>query len=144
MNISEANAVNTVVRAVAGVPSFDGELPTTEQLQAAVDLLLTGAYRKLMAGLHPGDVTGMEAIVTAPVMTARCDDCGHVELLHLSGYCSGRPTPEDFDDYRLCAGCADLVTTLSSEDLCDGCVLDGTEVIAGRVVDTLQPLARYL
>jgi hypothetical protein len=56
MNISEANAVNTVVRALAGVPDWEGQLPTVEQQQSAVDLLLRGAYRQLSAGLQPGDV----------------------------------------------------------------------------------------
>lgn len=59
MNISEANAVNTVVRALAGLPShpFTKDMPTTEETQVAVDILLAGAHRKLMAGLSPGDVT---------------------------------------------------------------------------------------
>lgn len=58
MNISEANAVNTVVRALADIPSpFTGERDTVEQQQAAVDILLRGAHRALGAGLQPGQVT---------------------------------------------------------------------------------------
>lgn len=58
MNVGEANAVNTVVQALAGIPHpFTGRPPTPEQQQAAVDVLLAGAYRKLSAGLRPGDVT---------------------------------------------------------------------------------------
>lgn len=57
MNISEANAVNTVVRALTGTPGPRGDLPTVDEQQSAVDLLLAGAYRKLAAGLQPGDVT---------------------------------------------------------------------------------------
>ncbi|MDP5182148.1 hypothetical protein QOZ88_05825 [Blastococcus sp. BMG 814] len=57
MNISQAGAVNTLVRALASIPDYNGELPTVEQQQRAVDLLLAGAYRKLSAGLQPGDVT---------------------------------------------------------------------------------------
>lgn len=58
MNISEANAVNTVVRALAGIPHpFTGDLPSVDDQQRAVDLLLASAYRKLSAGLTPGDVT---------------------------------------------------------------------------------------
>lgn len=56
MNISEANAVNTVVRALAGLPNMAGEMPTVEQQRAAVDLLLRKASRVLGAGLTPGDV----------------------------------------------------------------------------------------
>lgn len=102
--------------------------------------------------------------MTGPALTSTCDDCGHIESLHLGGPCSARPFTDDdpldearcgcddfietydddFDDYRLCAGCSDLVTTLFSDDLCDGCVLDGTDVVNGRVVDTLQPLEQYL
>jgi hypothetical protein len=57
MNITEANAVNTVVRALAGIPNWDGQLPTVEQQQNAVDLLLRKAAKVLGAGLAPGDVT---------------------------------------------------------------------------------------
>lgn len=58
MNISEANAVNTVVRALTGTPNWDGQLPTAEEQQSsAIDLLLRKAHRVLGAGLHPGDVT---------------------------------------------------------------------------------------
>lgn len=56
MNITEANAVNTVVRALAGIPNWEGHLPTADEQQTAVDLLLRGAYRKLGAGLQPGQV----------------------------------------------------------------------------------------
>lgn len=103
--------------------------------------------------------------MTAPTSVRRCDDCGHIEGLHLGGYCSGRPTPdgdpldvamcgcpefvaeeydEDFDDYRLCAGCSDLVTYLSSDDLCDGCVAEQYERPVLVPVVTVQPLARFL
>lgn len=57
MNITQANAVNTVVRALTGTPNWDGRLPTVEEQQDAVDTLLRGAYRTLGAGLKPGDVT---------------------------------------------------------------------------------------
>lgn len=57
MNISQANAVNTVVRALAGIPNWEGRLPTVEEQQHAVDVLLHGSYRTLGAGLKPGDVT---------------------------------------------------------------------------------------
>lgn len=58
MNIGEANAVNVVVHALAGLPNaHTGELPTAEQQQDAVDLLLRGAYKALSAGLQPGHVT---------------------------------------------------------------------------------------
>lgn len=58
LTVSEASAVNTLVRALAGVPHpFTGDLPTVEQQQSAVDVLLRGAYRKLGAGLQPGEVT---------------------------------------------------------------------------------------
>lgn len=61
MNISEANAVNTLVRALTRTPNWDGELPTADQQQSAVDLLLAGAHRRLGAGLQPGQV-----IITEP------------------------------------------------------------------------------
>lgn len=57
MNISEANAVNTVVRALTGKKSWDGSLPSVDEQQTAVDVLLRKAHRVLSAGLQPGDVT---------------------------------------------------------------------------------------
>lgn len=57
MNIGEANAVNTLVRALAGIPNWEGRLPTVDEQQSAVNLLLAGAQRKLGAGLQPGQVT---------------------------------------------------------------------------------------
>lgn len=63
MNVSEANAVNTVARALTGTPSpFTGETPTVEETQSAIDLLLGGAYRKLAAGLRPGDTRVLPSI----------------------------------------------------------------------------------
>lgn len=57
MNVGEANAVNTVVRALTRTPHpYTRELPTAEEQQAAVDVLLRGAYKALSAGLRPGDV----------------------------------------------------------------------------------------
>lgn len=56
MNVSEANAVNVLARTLTGVPNWDGELPTVDEAQSALDLLLTGSYKKLSAGLRPGDV----------------------------------------------------------------------------------------
>lgn len=54
MNISEANAVNVVARALdEKTPAV--VRPSVEQLQSALDLLLDGAYRKLSAGLRPGE-----------------------------------------------------------------------------------------
>lgn len=55
MNISEANAVNTVARALSGLPNYEGRTPTVDEAQSAIDYLLAGAHRKLSAGLRPGD-----------------------------------------------------------------------------------------
>lgn len=58
MNVTEANAVNVVVRALTRQPDpYRRQLPTVEQQQDAVDVLLAGAYRTLSAGLRPGDAT---------------------------------------------------------------------------------------
>lgn len=54
MNVSEANAVNVLARALA-VETPDSIRPTIEQQQSAIDVLLTGAYRKLSAGIRPGE-----------------------------------------------------------------------------------------
>lgn len=57
MNISEANAVNVLARALTGTPNWEGRLPTVDEQQSALDLLLAGAQRKLGAGLRPGEAT---------------------------------------------------------------------------------------
>lgn len=54
MNNGQANAVNVLARAMSGTPDWSGALPTAEQQQSALDLLLAGAYKQLSAGLQPG------------------------------------------------------------------------------------------
>lgn len=43
-----------------------------------------------------------------------------------------KPQPEHESDYRECVWCHDEVLTLSTDDLCDGCVEEGIEVCRGR------------
>lgn len=57
MNNGQANAVNVVARGLTRTPNYNGQLPTVEELQSALDLLLAGAYKQLAAGMRPGDAT---------------------------------------------------------------------------------------
>jgi hypothetical protein len=96
-----------------------------------------------------------------PELTDRCQDCWHTYGAHLGGFCSG-PVDEDLDplgegslcgcdefceyeddwddDGQECTGCGDWAEHLSSDGLCDGCVILGPP----RGVVTVQPAARYL
>jgi hypothetical protein len=62
-----------------------------------------------------------------------CEECGHAKpSALLAGYCCTMQGPpchdceeedEDEED-RTCRGCGDVVSTLSSDNLCDGCVAE--------------------
>jgi len=56
MNVSEANAVNTLLRWHMGLAPAGGEVPTAEQARQAAARLAEGAHRKLAAGITAATV----------------------------------------------------------------------------------------
>lgn len=57
---------------------------------------------------------------------------------------TGAEQDDGWDDVRECASCGDLVDYLTTDDECDGCVLDLQELPVLVPVVTLQPSPEYL
>lgn len=67
LTVGEANAVNTVIHHLVGDRDYSGHPITRQQAIAALNLLIKGAYKTLLAGYTPEDTgrfSAREALTT--------------------------------------------------------------------------------
>ena len=127
MNVSEANAVNHLLRHLFGLHASGGRHVSSEAACLAAGTLAGKAYATLKAGLTTAEVAeqwpgfrgAMEA-ASAPESPA-CRVCGCTEDAPCGGGCLWVPNPLGVD---LCSACADVIATVwppgSTGDAGDG------------------------
>ncbi len=113
------------------------ELAVVNRIIAAASLAAGWTFRRsIIEGLRPDGAEAAYYAICAVIDRVKTDD-RHLDTDEYAGMIvealgGVHPEPE-YDGERACAACGDYVQTLSTDDLCDGCVADGIEIC--RAVD---------